>query len=348
MGRMSVRSTPAVACIACGLLGLSSPATAEPEQADGASGVASVCDAPGSDRDEWIDQLQRGVYYGVCGSAYWFDRLFGTARYDLDSGDSYGRLGVFPGWDRRDGIDTRVRLRARFVLPALQQRLSLVVGRGDRQEITEESASSTGTPVPPSFRRIDDDEWLLGLIYARAGAFENGFDFGTGIRLRSPLDPYVKARYRHHFGLGQSTLLRFRETLFWRDSRGFGSTTELMLDRMLGEDFMLRWNNTGTVARDTEGLEWGSSLSLFHNLSDRRAMVHSLLYEGETRAEVRRQNYGIETRYRQRIARRWLFLELSASATWPRETLAERRRFNPGVGIGVEMYFGPVPERDMR
>lgn len=311
-------------------------------------GVARVCDDPGSDRDEWIDQLQRGVYFGVCGTAYWFDGLFGTSRYDRDSGDSYGRFGVFPGWDRRDGIDTRVRLRARFVLPALQQRLSLVVGRGDQQDITEERASSTGTPVPPSFRRIDDDEWLVGLAYARRGAFENGFDFGTGIRLSTPLDPYVKAGYRHHFGLGDSTLLRFRETLFWRDSRGFGSTTEVMLDRMLGEDFMLRWNNTGTVARDTEGLEWGSSLSLFHNLSERRGMVHSLLYEGETRAEVRMQNYGVETRYRQRIARRWLFLELSASATWPRESLAERRRFNPGVGFGFELYFGPVPERDMR
>ncbi|TVQ49717.1 MAG: hypothetical protein EA371_02505 [Gammaproteobacteria bacterium] len=158
----------------------------------------------------------------------------------------------------------------------------------------------------------------------------------------------MKAGYRHHFGFGESTLLRLRETLFWRDSRGFGSTTELLLDRMLGDDFMLRWNNTGTLARDTEGLEWGSSLSLFHNLSERRAMVYSLLSEGETGADIRLQNYGVETRYRQRIARRWLFLELSASATWPRETLDERRRINPGLGIGFEMYFGPVPEGSMR
>ncbi|MCC5870606.1 MAG: hypothetical protein JJU27_19075, partial [Gammaproteobacteria bacterium] len=168
-------------------------------------GVASVCVAPDAEGDEWIDQLQRGMYYGVCGSAYWFDGLFGTARYDLDSGDSYGRFGVFPAWDRRDGVDTRVRFRARFVLPAMQERVALVVGRGDRQDITEESASSTGTPVPPSFRRIDDDEWLVGLAYAQRGVFENGFDVGTGIRLSTPLDPYVKAGYRHHFGFGEST-----------------------------------------------------------------------------------------------------------------------------------------------
>lgn len=343
---LNLNRRPAALFLLALLLPLLGPATTAAEEAR--PGVAHVCDEPGSDGGEWLDQLQRGVYYGVCGAAYWFDGLFGTARYDLDSGDSYGRIGVFPGWDRRDGVDTRVRLRARFVLPAMRQRLALVVGRGDRQDITEETASSTGTPVPASFRRIDDDEWLVGLAYAQRGAFENGFDLGTGIRLSTPLDPYVKAGYRHHFGLGDSTLLRFRETLFWRDSRGFGTTTELMLDRMLAEDFMVRWNNTGTLARDTEGLEWGSSLSLFHNLSERRALVYSLLSEGETRADVRLQNYGVETRYRQRIARRWLFLELSVSATWPRETLEERRRLNPGLGIGFEMYFGPVPEGAMR
>ncbi len=315
-------------------------------------GVASVCDAPGSDPqnpdDRWIDQMQRGAYYGICGTAYWFDGLFGTTRYDQDAGDSFGRLGIFPGWDRRDGIDTRVRLRARVVLPALQDRVALVVGRGDQQDITEERASSTGTRVPPSFRRIEDDEWLVGLAYARRKPFENGLDIGTGIRIRAPLDPYVKAGYRHHFPLGDKMLLRARETVFWRKSRGLGSTTELMLDRIVGDNHMLRWDNSGTIAQDTDGIEWGTSLSLFRDLSDRRAIVNSLLAEGETRAEVPLQNYGVESRYRQRIARQWLFLEVAVSATWPRETLVERRRFNPGISIGFDMFFGPVPEREMR
>lgn len=326
----------------------SSPRASSPRRRS----VASVCDDPGSDPrspdDQWIDQMQRGAYYGICGTAYWFDGLFGTTRYGQDAGDSFGRLGIFPGWDRRNGIDTRIRLRARFVLPAMEDRLALVVGRGDQQDITEERASSTGTRVPASFRRIEDDEWLVGLAYARRQPFENGFDAGTGIRIRAPLDPYVKAGYRHHFPLGEKMLLRARETVFWRNSRGLGSTTELMLDRIVGDNHMLRWDNSGTIAQDTDGIEWGTSLSLFRDLSDRRAIVHSLVAEGETRAEVRLQNYGVESRYRQRIVRQWLFLEVAVSATWPRETLEERRRFNPGISIGFDMFFGPVPEREMR
>ncbi len=328
------------------------PASVPKETSASREGVRSVCDAPGSDPenpdDRWIDQMQRGAYYGICGTAYWFDGLFGTTRYDQDAGDTFGRLGVFPGWDRRDSFDTRVRLRARVVLPALQDRLALVVGRGDQQDITDERASNTGARVPASFRRIEDDEWLVGLAYARRRPFENGLDIGTGIRIRAPLDPYVKAGYRHHFPLGEKMLLRARETVFWRNSRGLGSTTELMLDRIVGDNHMLRWDNSGTIAQDTDGVEWRSSLSLFRDLSDRRALVNSLLAEGETRAEVPLQNYGVESRYRQRIARQWLFLEVSVSATWPRETLDERRRFNPGISIGFDMFFGPVPEREMR
>ena len=49
------------------------------------------CEKPGSDADAWIDQMQRGVYSGVCGSAAWFDGLFGNPRYDQDSEETFGR-----------------------------------------------------------------------------------------------------------------------------------------------------------------------------------------------------------------------------------------------------------------
>ena len=46
--------------------------------------------------------------------------------------------------------------------------------------------------------------------------------------------------------------------------------------------------------------------------------------------------------------RKWLFMDVSASVTWPRENLAEEREVNPGVGLGLEMYFGPMADIDLR
>jgi hypothetical protein len=95
-------------------------------------------------------------------------------------------------------------------------------------------------------------------------------------------------------------------------------------------------------------MEWNTAITAFQSLKQRRAISYTALLHGETGADVRLQNYGVETRYRQPTFRKWLFMELSASVTWPRETLEEEREINPGVGLGFEMYFGPVADIDLR
>jgi hypothetical protein len=307
-----------------------------------------TCVNPGSDADAWIDKVEKGLYSGVCGTALWFDELFGNLRYDQETDETFGRLGLFEKYDDRDGFDTKVRLRARLALPNLTRRLRLVVGRGDEQTLVEERPTNGQSQAPSSFQTVDDDAWLLGLGYSKRSGLENGFDFGAGVRLNTPVDPYVKASYRHNFIFRGDTMLRLRETPFWRDSRGWGATTQITLDHLATDQVLLRWNNIGTVAQDTEALDWGTDVSLYQSLRKRRAISYTLLLRGETGADVEIQNYGMETRFRQNIFRKWLFLDMSASLTWPREFLEEERKINPGVGIGFEMYFGPVPDEELR
>lgn len=306
------------------------------------------CDTPGSNTNAWIDRVQRRVYTGVCDTALWFDGLFGNPRYDQDSDETFGRIGLFETYDRRDRFDTRLRLRTRFPLPIMKDRLRVTLGRGDDQALVEERPTDTENPLPPSFQTVGNDAWLLGLGYSRQSGLESGFDFGIGVRLNTPIDPYVKTTYRHNFIFSGDTMLRFRETPFWRDSRGFGATTQIAFDRLATDTVLLRWNNTATVAEDTDGMEWGTSVTAYQSIRKRRAISYTALLRGETGADVGLQNYGLETKYRQTIFRKWLFMELSASVTWPRETLEEEREINPGVGLGIEMYFGPVPDIDLR
>ena len=306
-----------------------------------------ICAAARLPDDVFVDHVQRGVHYGVCGAARWFDGLFGVPRFDQGHPGTHGRLGLFQGWDRRDNLDPGIRLRTRLALPALNERLGLIVGRGDRQDFSEERATPSVNPVPSNFDRFESNDWLVGLAYSRTSPWENGFDYGTGIRVATPMDPYVKGSYRHHWLFDDTTVLQVRETVFWRNSRGLGSTTEVILDRLLSDSFLGRLSQSVTLASDTEGATWDTRASVFQGMGDKRALVYGLLAEGETGADVKLQNYGVETRFRRRIARRWLFLELAGSVTWPRAELTETRRINPGVSIGFEMYFGPVPEHAM-
>jgi len=305
------------------------------------------CDESGSDGAALVDKMQRGVYLSVCGTARWFDGLFGTRRYDQDSDETFGRLGVHGLWDDRDGFDPKLRLRARMALPAMKNRLRLFFGRVDDREIVEDTQPAGGS-LPSSFRDVEDDAWLLGLGYSKQGGLRNGFDFGAGVRIRTPVDPYVKGSYRHNFIFSDSTALRARQTLFWRDSRGYGETTEIDFDHLVTPQLLLRWDNSATLAEDVRRLEWSSALITFQSFGERRAISYTGFVSGVANTDVPLRNYGVELRYRQRILRRWLFVEARTSLTWPRETLEEKREINPGVGLGLEMYFGPVPENQMR
>lgn len=295
-----------------------------------------------------VDKMQSGVFRSVCGTARWFDGLFGTRRFDQDSDETFGRLGLYEIWDERDGFDTRVRMRVRLALPTMERRMRLFFGRADEREVIEDSQPGAGGSVPSSFQRVEDESWLLGLGYSKQGKLENGFDFGAGIRIRTPVDPFTKGSYRHNFVFSDDTALRARQTVFWRDSRGFGETTEIDVDHLLTPNVLIRWDNSATLAEDVRRLEFSSALITFQSLGNRRAISYTAFISGIANTDVPVRNYGAEVRFRRQFMREWLFLEARTSVTWPRDTLAEEREINPGLGLGFEMYFGPVPDEQLR
>jgi len=298
------------------------------------------------DTEGFLDGTQEWIYQATCRTAAWFDGFFGNARYDERTGETFGRVGVSGFWDQLDGFDPSLRFRATFALPSVRDRASLMIGRGDEEEFVEERSTKYDA-IPGNFNTIEQESFLVGLGFT--GDKRKGFKLSIGARVRLPPEPYIKLRYRKHFALTESTLFSVRPIVYWQTEEKLGSTLHLSLDQMLTERLMLRWSNYGNVAQgeDVQGLEWESSLFLFQALSNRRAMTYRALIVGETKAEVPLNNYGFELRYRQRVLREWLFLELVGGVTWPQYTLDQPRDVNFGIGAGFEMYFGPVPEDRM-
>ena len=311
-----------------------------PEEEDVVSDPCEQTDTAG-----WLDGTQEWVYETTCRTAAWFDGFFGSNRYDDSTGETYGRVGLSGFWDERDGFDPSLRFRAKFALPSVRNRASLMIGRGEEDELIEERTTKFDT-IPGNFNRIDDDSFLVGL--GVTGDKRKGFKLSVGAKIRAPPEPYVKLRYRKHFTLTDSTMLSLRPIGYWRTEEKFGATLHVDIDQLLTDHIMLRWANYGNVAeKEVDGLEWESSLFLFQALSNRRAMTYRALVLGETKAEETLNNYGFEVRYRQRVLREWLFVEFVGGVTWPKYFADEDREANVGIGAGFEMYFGPVPEGRM-
>jgi hypothetical protein len=251
-----------------------------------------------------LDSFQQGVERSVCVTAWYFDRLFGTLPENeiVETRNTHGRLRAGVEWDERDGFGQEFTLRAQVQMPIAQQRLQAVFGR-DTDEAFIEGGSDEFDSV--AFTEEDEDtSWLLGLGFEPMRGTRSRLSLGAGVRLRTPPDPFVQASYWFQDRLAENLLFRARQTAFWENEDGFGTSTRLVFERGLGATRMLRWNNYLRVSEATDGLRWNTNLTLFNALSARRAIA------------------------------------LRGGGGWIRQELSEPREFVPEGAVVLEMAFG--------
>jgi len=297
-----------------------------------------------ADADEaWLERAREGLERSVCVSAWRFDSLFGN-REDEEIGEAravYGRLRGGLIWDERDGLDPEFRLRATVPLPLMQHRLRAVVGRETDEEFIEDASREfAGDPL---LGDESDPSWLVGLGYDPIRGRNSRLSLGTGIKLQSPLNPYVKAAYRYHYEPSDTVLLRAQETLFWENEEGFGASTRLSADWLLAEDRLLRWNNYFKITEETDGMYWNSNVTLFQHLGEMRAVALKAGVRGETGRDYGPVAYELRAIFRRPFLRDWLFVELDAGGRWLRDERDAPREFVPFAGIVLEMVFGRHP-----
>lgn len=335
--------------LACGCAGNPSssvpgepPAVAVAESAEAERGEPGEVAEP---KKPLLDRTQQAVYDVVNTSSKWVDGFFGTA--DLEEGEnvSRGRLSVGTQWDQRDSFQDRVRLKARFPLTAMKQRLRLLVGRGDAEDFVDGRGSDNIDTLPERFNEYDEEDWLFGLGYSPDAGLDKGWDASVGVRLSTPVEPYVRTSYRWNKNLGDEWLWRMKPVAFWQNQRGPGVSVSNTMDHALGDSWLLRWYSILSAEREVDGMGWTSQIIAYQSLRGEDAFAYSVFASGENRNEVPLQNYGVEVRYRRQILREWFFVELSTRLTWPRETLAEQRESNFGLGIEFELQFGDWPGR---
>ncbi len=292
-----------------------------------------------------LDRTQRTVEDVVVGTAQTVDNIFGSAEVEEEATVTRGRLSVGGQWDQRDGLRERIRLKARFGLPALNKRTSLLLGRGDVNDFVDGSSDDNIDTLPDRFNDFQDEDWLLGIGYSRDATLKRGWSFGAGVRMATPLEPFVRATYRWHKTFGEDWLWRIEPRVFVQNQRGAGVSFQNVLDHVFNDTWLLRSYSIGVVEEEVEGLSWTTKLVAYQNLSKKHAFSYAVYATGETDYEVPLQDYGVELRYRRQISREWLFVELLTYMNWPRDFLIEDRERNIGVGIEFEMQFGDWPGR---
>lgn len=291
---------------------------------------------------ELIDETRQLLEETFCGANLWFDSLFGGEPDVENARKVSGRVELSTLYTEFDGLNVKPRLRLRYNLPNLERRVNVFLGRDDRDEVVEDRQE--GFAIRSAVFGLEtEEEWLAGLGYSPPGRWGSKLDFRVGGRLKTSPEVFAQARYRRNFFRGASNVWRVRETVFWENREGFGSTTSLDFDHVLSRNLLFRWGNVGTVSESTEGMTWRSASVLYYNLHRSRALATELFLRGATAAEVKLREYGARAVYRQPVGKPYLFGDLIVGYTWPREERDQPREGSAMVGLGLELLFGRDP-----
>ncbi|MDX1379853.1 MAG: hypothetical protein R3233_01975 [Xanthomonadales bacterium] len=285
------------------------------------------------------ERVQETLRSWSCHTFRWFDGLWGDT-HDFDERGVNGLLIFGAEQTQYDGFDPRLRLRVRASLPNLSRRWDLMLGRVDEESYVAGTQGQDPTFYNPGVvDRGQEPDWLLGLGH-RGKERKSGWDYDVGVRLRLPPRPYVKAQWYFNHDFSDDSDFRFRQTFFWRQDQGFGTTSRGDMAVSLNPTDVLRWEGIATVHEETEGVQWYAGQTWYHLFGNHAAISLLAFAEGSTDAEVPLREYGFKLVWRKPFTRDWLYLSVGPIVTWPRERLDEERELSLGFGAWVEMEFG--------
>jgi hypothetical protein len=280
--------------------------------------------APESDRltsiENTMDKTHKRLELGILNQAIRIDNFFGNVKPENHQETVYElRWRNSMRIEQGGHVNLGTAAWANFTFPRISDRLHLsITGEDEPQPFAQSLPEDPGNPgldrTTQTTTRIVNTELRYGLIRTPT---MNLF-LGAGVRFILPIEAFVRSRFQYIHNFSDVSLVRLAETVFVKNTVGPGETTEVSLERLLNPKTILRLANSDTVSYEINGVEWGTELSLIHELSPKSAITYTGGVYGDTGIPGWVTNYRIFTLYRRNFLRSWLFYEIQPEVSWPR------------------------------
>ncbi|MCD6003460.1 hypothetical protein ACM25P_18840 [Vreelandella alkaliphila] len=280
----------------------------------------------------WVDNTSRNI-----------DSFFGGDQSASVDNRSYLRLGQEIDWMEGEGTSGDISVRYRIDLPTTEDRLRLII-ESDPEE-------SQGTLADQGSGRLYNDQRdrrtsTFGLDWLESRDKRENWSnrFGAGVRLRLPLDPYVRFTSERLWDFKDSPWqLESFNRLSWFNNSGYSARTEWDFGRPLSTNRHLRFITNVQWREEEDTLEYSEVVQLNQRLNRRSALRYSAIAIGESLSNPRMTNYYLQTRYRRDIHKGILFADVIPELHFQREVSYDPRW---AMTLRVEMYFQRELQRD--
>ncbi|MDP1633856.1 MAG: hypothetical protein Q8L69_04140, partial [Gallionellaceae bacterium] len=244
------------------------------------------------------------------------DRFFGDDRHYQESNDSVVQIDLI----RVTGYGGENKFvwsgRAKVKLPIAEQKLHLIVETDPDKNVTVDPKKMQS---PQLKQPSSPESYALALRLEKAEAERWHYSADGGIKLAGINSrPFARARARMAVpvGLWRATLA---ETVFWFNTTGIGSTTQLDMERPISDPLLLRATSSATWLHDNQNFDMRQDISLIQALDDRSALLYQASVVGVSRPQAQVSDSVLLVLYRYRLHREWAFIELSPQLHFPRD-----------------------------
>lgn len=287
-------------------------------------------------RDEWSKDFTS--------LASTIDRFF-AGEESLEENESYIRLRAGAIWSRGGDIGSDSDIKAKLDLPGSKRRWKLLF-ESDPDEFSDLETQTRSTPT--ANRQFTDTEGstsALRFVVDEKSKWKKDLDIG--VRGSTPLDPFARYQLRRNFKLEDDWTLYFKESVYIFNSDGWGQKTTFSFEKLITEDYLWR-NRIETKFKDEENkLQTAFVMSTLHVLDDWRAIDYAVGVIVSNRPVSQTTTYFINTTYRKRLYKDWLFFDIRPELAFSRgykdypNGRTRKTGFNadPSLTIGIDAYL---------
>jgi len=286
---------------------------------------------PSIPHEQWFDIWQRSFTDTMDFTVKQLDGLFESSDEVSASGQKEARAEgrVQLAWEPRSGMlsDTDLRFRVRVRLPALKERVDLLLSdnEDETQNNTIRAARDTGNN--------NRDRTTIALRFRPEQDSHYSFRIGAGRRDQL----YAMTRYRDAFAFSKQWAMLYDAELYYYTRDRLGAEVGVAFQYEINKKHLVRQNNRYYYRDDTNDWLWRHEVHHLFSVDQHNAVIPHFMVEGLSQPNFRVEEVYGGFRWRNNMLRDWLFFEVEPFVLWLRE---EDFKTSYGVALRVEAYYG--------
>ncbi|NDW16319.1 hypothetical protein GTQ48_12395 [Alteromonas genovensis] len=281
--------------------------------------------------EQWFDIWQRSFTDSMDFTVKQFDGWFHSgdsgAKQLGEQAHAEGRIQL--AWEPRseDFADTDLRFRIRVKLPALEERVDLLLS--DNEDETQDSSIRAARDTADNNR----DQTTIALRFRPDQNSHYSFRVGAGRRDQL----YTRARYRDALAFTNKLAMLYDAELYYFTRDRLGAEIGAAFQYDISPRHLVRQNNRFFYRDETNDWFWRHEIQHLYSINNHNALIPHLMVEGLSQPNYRVEEVYGGLRWRSNTIRDWLYFDVEPFVLLLRE---DNFSASLGVALRVEAYYG--------